>query len=279
MQTTYSLASLVLLTSALAIASAPDAFAQGKKIKQAKVGYTDTPVLPGQKWRVHDADRPRPKIIQAGTNSTPSAAGKAPSDAIVLFDGSNLDAWTNKDGKPAHWKVENGYIEVKRGGPIRTRQKFGSCQLHIEWQTPTPPKGKSQGRSNSGIILMKRYEVQVLDSYDNITYADGQAGSLYGQFPPLVNAARKPGTWQAYDIIFTAPTFKPNGETRTPAVMTVLHNGVLLHNHRAMLGATTHRKVAKYKPHGKDQFQLQDHGNPVRFRNIWIRKLGTSKQK
>ena len=204
---------------------APAALAQDKKIKRANIGYKDTPVIPGQKWRVHDADRPRPKIITAGTASTQSAPGKAPSDAVVLFDGSNLDAWTNNKGKPAHWKVENGYVEVRRGGPIRTKEKFGSCQLHIEWQTPNPPKGDSQGRSNSGIYLMNRYEVQVLDSYDNVTYADGQAGALYGQFPPLVNASRKPGTWQTYDILFTAPTFKKDGTLQTPAIVPVLHNG------------------------------------------------------
>ena len=280
MHTTLSYTALILLSAAFTVTSAVPAGAQGKKKKNVNIGYTNTPVIPGQKWRVHDANRPRPKIIQAGTASTPSTAGKAPSDAIVLFDGSNLDAWTGKGGKAAHWKVENGYAQVERGGPIRTKEKFGSCQLHIEWQTPNPPKGDCQGRSDSGIDLMNSYEIQILDSFHNVTYADGQAGALYGQQPPLVNASRKPGAWQSYDILFTAPTFKADGTVQTPAIVTVLHNGVVLHNHQAMLGSTTHKKVAKYRAHSAtDHFQLQDHGNPVRFRNIWIRPLANKSKK
>jgi hypothetical protein len=249
------------------------------QVQAKKVGYIDTPLIPGQQWRVHDADRPHPAVVQPGTSSTPERAGKAPSDAVVLFDGSNLDAWRGRRQKNrddhAHWKVEHDYVEVARGGPIRTRQKFGDCQLHIEWQSPAQVKGDSQGRGNSGVFLMDRYEVQVLDSYQNVTYADGQAGALYGQHPPLVNACRKPGEWQSYDIIFEAPRWSDAGELRSPAYVTVLHNGVLIHHRRALVGATTHRQAAKYARHAEqDVIQLQDHGNPTRFRNIWVRRLG-----
>ena len=181
---------------------------QGKQKAQKKEGYTNTPVIPGQKWKVHDADRPHPEIIKPGTASTESVAGKAPSDAVILFDGKNLDAWKGRKGD-ARWLLKGDHIQCKPGsGAISTRQQFGDCQLHIEWSSPTPVKGKSQGRGNSGVFLMGNYEVQVLDSYNNVTYADGQAGAIYGQTPPLVNASRKPGTWQMYDIIFKAPRFK-----------------------------------------------------------------------
>jgi 3-keto-disaccharide hydrolase len=244
-----------------------------QKPAQGKQGYTNTPVIPGQKWRVHDADRPHPKIIRAGTASTEAAAGKAPSDAVVLFGGKNLDGWKGRKGD-ARWLVKDGHFECNRTGPITTRQEFGDCQLHVEWRTPLPVKGKSQGRGNSGIFLMGRYEIQVLDSYQNITYADGQAGAIYGQTPPLVNACRGPGTWQSYDIIFQAPRFSKAGKVVSPAFVTVLHNGVLLHHHRALIGATTHKKVGTYKAHGpKGSIQLQDHGNPIRYRNIWVREL------
>ena len=240
---------------------------------QKKPGYTDTPLIPGQKWKVHDANRPHPKVVKPGQASTQAKAGTAPSDATVLFDGKDLKAWKGRKGA-AEWLVTDGVIECKpRTGSITTRQSFGDCQLHIEWQSPAP-KGNSQGRGNSGVFLMNRYEIQILDSFENPTYPDGQAAAIYGQTPPLVNATRKPGEWQTYDIIFIAPRFDEDGSLKSPAVVTVLHNGVLVHHARKILGSTSHRKAPTYKKHPtKGPIQLQDHGNKIRFRNIWVREL------
>ncbi len=234
-------------------------------------GYTDTPFLPGGRWRVHDATRPRPPVVTPAPASEPAAP---PSDAIVLFDGKDLSQWQSGDGNPAAWKVENGYMEVvKKAGDISTRQAFGSCQLHVEWMAPAPPSGRDQGRGNSGIFLMGRYEIQVLDSYENLTYADGQAGAVYGQTPPAVNACRPPGEWQTYDIVFTAPVFEGDKLVR-PACVTLFHNGVLVHDHTEVLGSTAHKRQPAYAPHPpKAPIRLQDHGSPVRFRNVWIRPL------
>ena len=176
---------------------------------QQSPGYTDTPKLPSG-WRVHDSARPHPPIVDPGP--APKDPLPVPADATVLFGGDNLDAWQSGKG-PAKWKVENGYMEV-RGGGIRTKQAFGDCQLHVEWAAPAEVKGDSQGRGNSGVFFLGRYEIQVLDSYDNVTYADGQAAAMYGQFPPLVNACRKPGEWQTYDIVFRAPRFTDDGKAR-----------------------------------------------------------------
>ncbi len=238
-------------------------------LQQKSPGYDDTPFLPGDKWRVHDSKRPHPKVITPGTDQP----GKPPSDAIVLFDGTDLSKWRDAKGETPKWKVESGTLEIVKGSGIWTRDEFSDIQLHIEWASPNPPKGESQGRGNSGVYLIGQYEVQVLDSFENATYADGQAGALYGQYPPLVNASRKPGEWQAYDILFTAPRAK-EGKVE-PAYVTVIHNGVVLHNHTAYLGPSTHRQLAKYgeKPATKGPIHLQDHGDPVRFRNIWIRPL------
>jgi hypothetical protein len=172
------------------------------------------------------------------------------------------------------WKIQDGYMEaVRKAGTIRTKDQFGSCQLHIEWATPNPPKGDSQGRGNSGVFLMGCYEIQVLDSYKNPTYSDGQAAAVYGQTPPQVNVCRPPGEWQAYDIIFTAPVFKGK-ELVSPAYVTVLQNGVVVQNHVKILGRTMHKHLAKYTPHApKGPLCLQDHGNPIRYRNIWVRPL------
>jgi hypothetical protein len=242
------------------------------------LGYTDTPMLPGSPYHVHDPARPHPAAV------TPAAQpGGAPSDAIVLFDGHDLSRWTSaKLGtgdftagtNPAGWKVENGYFEVNpRSGDIATKEKFGDVQLHVEWAAPAEVRGSSQGRGNSGIFLQGRYEIQVLDAYQNPTYADGQAGAIYGQWPPLVNPGRKPGEWQSYDIVFEAPRFNSD-KLIQPAYFTVFLNGVLVQNHREVMGPTVHRALAKYEPQpAEDSLVLQDHGNPVRYRNIWIRRL------
>src|SRR5690606_14439586 len=197
-------------------------------------------------------------------------------DAIVLFDGKNLDAFTGKNDK-AQWRVDGGFAEVNRTGDIQTRAEFGDCELHIEWALPSPAKGESQGRGNSGLFFCGRYEIQVLDSFDNATYADGQAASLYGQTPPMVNVCRGPGEWQTYDIVFRAPRFGDDGKVLEPARVTVLHNGVLVHHDQPFLGQTAHRSLPRYEKHAaKGAIRLQDHGDPVRFRNIWIRELDLS---
>jgi hypothetical protein len=229
-------------------------------------GYTDTPKLPDSRWRIHDRDRPRPPIIDPGW------PGRPPSDAILLFDGEDLSQWVGRRGDAA-WRIEDGYMEVNGTGDILTREAFGDCQLHLEWCTPAEVRGQSQGRGNSGVYFMGRYEVQILDSYDNATYADGQAAAIYSQKPPMVNACRSPGTWQSYDIIFIAPRFEDR-ELRSPARVTVFHNGVCVHHAQEILGSTGHRKFPNYRPHGpKAPLRLQDHGNPVRYRNVWIRPL------
>ena len=245
--------------------------ALGAQEHHAVTGYDDTPMLPGGKWHVHDGNRPQPRVITPGSQETP---GTPPSDAMVLFNGTDLSKWQTSKGDPAAWKVENGYMEVvAKAGEIRTKDEFTDFQLHVEWRAPTPPQGDSQERGNSGVYLLGQYEVQVLDSFENITYPDGQAGAIYGQHPPLVNASRKPGEWQTYDIVFTAPRFK-DGKLETPAYVTVLHHGVVIHNHTEILGSTGHRILAKYSERGaKGPILLQDHGNPVRYRNIWIRPL------
>ncbi len=221
-------------------------------------------------WAVHDESRPVPPVVTPGqTDNDP------PSDAIVLFDGSNLSAWKSlNDGGDAKWKVQDDFMEVvPKTGDIETRQSFGSCQLHIEWRTPDEVKGDGQGRGNSGVFLMGKYEVQVLDCYDNVTYADGQAAAIYGQKPPLVNVCKKPGQWQTYDIIFHAPVFEADQVVK-PAVVTVLQNGVLVQDHWQIEGTTFHKVRSHYEPHAKKlPLKLQDHGNPMRFRNIWIRPL------
>lgn len=221
-------------------------------------------------WKVHDESRPHPPVVTPGaTDNDP------PSDAIVLFDGTDLTAWKSaKDGGDAKWKVQDGYMEVGlKAGDIQTRQSFASCQLHIEWCSPNVVKGTGQGRGNSGIFLMGKYEVQVLDSYDNPTYADGQTGAIYGQKPPEVNVCRKPGQWQSYDILFHAPVFDGDKVT-TPATITVLQNGVWVQYPWVIEGTTFWKKRAYYEPHpGKLPLKLQDHGNPTRFRNVWIRPL------
>lgn len=205
-----------------------------------------------------------------------TAPDKAPSDAIVLFDGTSLDQWVSgKDGSsPAEWEMGDGVLTVVRGkGEIRTKQEFSDYQLHVEWKSPTEIAGEGQGRGNSGIFMQGLYEVQVLDSYNNRTYSNGQAASLYKQRIPLVNATKPPGEWQTYDIIWTAPRFNADGILISKARVTVIHNGVLVQNNVELDGPTEYIGIPKYKAHGPGPIILQDHGNPVSFRNIWIRPL------
>lgn len=212
---------------------------------------------------------PVPLVVTPGKN-----CNEPPSDALILFDGKNLNAWTNKDGSSAGWIVADGAVTVKpRTGIIKTKKQFGDVQLHIEWRAPAEVKGESQGRGNSGIFLMERYELQVLDSYDNITYPNGQAGSIYKQGIPLVNACRPPGAWQTYDVIFMAPVFTEKGMLKSPARITVFHNGVLIQNNFEIKGPTVYTGIPRYEQHGIASIVLQDHGNPVSYRNIWIREL------
>jgi hypothetical protein len=226
------------------------------------------------KWKIHDPNRPVPPIIDPGTSSTQETPGRPPSDAIVLFDGKDSSHWVGKDGGPAKWKVENGYMQVvAKTGNISSREAFGDCQLHVEFSEPVPAVGEDQDRGNSGVFLMGLYEIQVLDSYKNKTYADGQAAAVYGQYPPLVNASRPPGEWQIYNIIFHRPHFK-DGKLTQPARVTVLQNGVLVQDNVELTGPTAHGERPPYKA-GPDKLpmQLQDHGHPVRYRNIWYREL------
>jgi len=240
-----------------------------------KIGYDDTPFLPGSEYRVHDGTRPQPPIVDPGAPSTQERPGTPPSDAIVLFDGTDLSAWRSGRGGSAGWKVEDGAMVIEPGsGSISTVGQFGDCQLHIEFATPQDVRGRGQGRGNSGVMFFERYEIQILDSDENKTYPDGQAAAIYGQFPPLVNASRPPGQWQSFDILFRAPVFDEEGELVKPAVVTMFHNGVLVHDHVELIGAVAFRAVGEYSPHGpKGSILLQDHGNPVRFRNIWVREL------
>ncbi|HEX7139135.1 MAG TPA: DUF1080 domain-containing protein [Vicinamibacterales bacterium] len=249
-------ACLTILTTSMLLAQPP------------KLGYDDTPMQPGGRWHIHDGARPQPRIVTPG-----NALGAAPSDAVVLFGSrGDLSKWRMQDGSPITWSSTNGVLESAKGY-IQTREEFSDFQLHIEWATPAPPKGDGQARGNSGVFLLGKFEVQVLDSFHNPTYPDGQAAALYGQFPPLVNASRPPAEWQAYDIVFDAPRFSDQ-KVAAPAIVTVFHNGVVVHHAAQYWGATTHRAIVPYTPDMvKGPIALQDHQNPVQFRNIWIRPL------
>ena len=214
---------------------------------------------------------PQPRIITPGDKPT-----DAPSDALILFDGKNFDQWVSVDGGAPKWTIKDGAFTVAAGAKdIKTKKEFGSFQLHIEWRTPSEvnPNQTGQGRGNSGIFLQERYEVQVLDNYENKTYANGQASSIYKQHIPLVNACKKPGEWQAYDIFFTAPRFNKEGRIIEPAYVTVMHNGALTLNHVALWGPTEYIGFPVYKPYESGSIRLQDHGNPVSYRNIWVREI------
>ena len=269
----YGLCPVVLLSLFLSVIGAPSAELLVKKTGTGTIiGYKDTPMLPGTggKYHIHDPDRPAPKPVTPGRPSAEKRAGSAPSDAIVLFDGDDLAAW-----RPSSWKVQDGYVEIGPGS-LETKQPFGDCQVHVEWMSPTVVADHLMSRGNSGVLLMGRYEIQIFDSFpghaDHI-YPDGQAASLYGQTPPLVNACRRPGEWQSFDIVFTAPEFK-DGKVSRRGVVTMFHNGVLVHLNEAIAGPMAHREIAPYEAHAaKLPLVLQGHGSPVRFRNIWIRPL------
>jgi hypothetical protein len=232
--------------------------------KEDLPGYDDTPFLPHSPWRVHDRHRPQPALVEPGCQP-----GAAPSDAIVLFDGKDLAQW--QGGNPAG--LEEGTINIHKTGELRTKRSFGDCQLHVEWMTPAKADGGPMTWGNSGVFLMDQYEVQIIESRDSHIYADGNAGAIYGQWPALVNASRKPGQWQTFDIAFIAPRFEGN-TLKKPAYITVFQNGVLVQCHQEILGATGHKIVPAYQP-GVSQgpVQLQEHGSAVRFRNIWIRPV------
>ena len=239
--------------------------------QQANLGYDDTPMQPNGKWHIHDGKRPQPRVV------TPSPAPidplPAPADATVLVGArDDVSAWQTMDGGPVTWAMKDGVLQTGKG-MIRTKADFTDFQLHVEFATPREVKGDGQGRGNSGVYLVGAFEIQVLDSYQNPTYPDGQAAAMYGQHPPLVNASRRPGEWQTYDIVFTAPRFKGTALDK-PAVVTVVHNGIVVHNATPFWGPTMHKEIGAYTPaNAKGPIALQDHGNPIRYRNIWIRAL------
>ena len=240
--------------------------------KEPLIQYIDTPT---GRWMVHDESRPAPVVVTPG-----EGCGDAPADAIALFDGTeaSMTNWSDNKGNASKWVCRDGYMEsVKGAGYIQTKQEFGSCQLHVEFATPARVKGNGQGRGNSGVFLHGKDEIQVLDSYDNFTYPDGQCSALYGRAVPLVNACRKPGQWQSYDIIYHRPEFDADGKVTKKATFTVLQNGVVVQDHVVLEGGTDWRgghAVSDYAPHGDaGPIMFQDHGNPVRYRNIWVRKL------
>ena len=223
-------------------------------------------------WPVHSMDRPQPPMVKPAPPAAPTAP---PSDAIVLFAGGTLAAWEGERGGPARWQATRELFEVVPGaGAIRTKAAFGDAQVHIEWRAPVPARGEGQDRGNSGVFLMGRYEIQALDSYQNRTYPDGQAGAVYGQHPPLVNVSRPPGQWQAYDIVFRRPRFDADGALLSPAHITLLHNGVLVQDAVELTGPVSHGERPPYERHAdRLPISLQDHGHRVQFRNVWVRSL------
>lgn len=259
---------LVLMSASLPASESP------------RPGYKDTPIIPGTPWHVHDSDRPHPAVVAPG--ATFSHQAPAPADAIVLFDGQDLSKWESVRGGEPRWKIEADRFETVRGtGGIRTKGKWADFQLHLEFATPAKVEGNSQDRGNSGLLINGMYEVQILDSYQNPTYADGQAGAMYGQQPPLVNASKPPGEWQTYDVIFESPRWDAAGRLIKKAAVTVLHNGVVIHHRREFFGRTdgiggvAHKALGSYgAPHAPEVFiELQDHRNPVGYRNLWLREL------
>lgn len=237
---------------------------------------------PDPNWLGHDRARPMAAAVAPGTVSRPAQPGTPPSDATILFDGKDTSAWVAMDGTPTKWVARDSALECVPGsGYARTLQSFGDCQLHVEWAAPTPPHGESQGRGNSGLFFgFGRYEVQVLDSYQSKTYADGAAAAIYGQYPPLVNASLPPGQWQTYDVVWTAPRFDAEGHLTAKARITVFHNGVLVQNNVELTGPTGWIGRIPYAAHPeRTPIAFQDHGNPVRYRNVWVRELGNPRHK
>ena len=269
----FLLAALVAVGSVAATFSAR---ADGPKPKNVTIdgvtGYQDTPLEPDGLWHVHDPARPQPPVVTPGASFSENAA--PPSDAIVLFDGKDLSQWRDKKtGGDAQWRIENG-VAVSAKGDIVTTNQFGDIQLHLEFLEPNPPAENGQGRGNSGVFLMGRYEIQVLDCYHNKTYPDGTIGAIYAQHPPLANACRPPGNWETYDIFFTTPHFDADGKLIVPGYATVILNGVVVQNHQAIRGDTNHRTVGKYTSHNATgPLALQYHNNSVSFRNIWVRAI------
>jgi hypothetical protein len=260
-------------TLALLTTAAVCGFAIAADPPKGKVeGYTDTPLIPGSKWHIHDPNRPQPPVVTPG--ETFSHLAPPPSDAVVLFDGKDLAKWVGEKGNAPEWKVADGYTEATKG-KIRTRDEFGDFQLHLEFATPAKVEGKGQGRGNNGVNIFGRYEIQILDSFENPTYPDGMVGAIYGQRPPLANASKKPGEWQTYDIIFESPRWDDAKKLAKKAYVTVLHNGVLLHHRQELIGHTPFRAASNYdRPHPPKGFiELYYHSNPVRFRNVWIRPV------
>jgi hypothetical protein len=261
--------SLTTIVTMLSLASASQAANVGPSF------YGDAPDE-HHPWAIHDGNRPQPPIITPGTPSTQDQPGKPPSDAVVLFDGSNLSKWEadNDKNEATKWVVNNGAMECVPGsGYIRTKDKFGDIQLHVEWAAPTKVEGDSQGRGNSGVFLMGMLEIQVLDNYNNPTYSDGTAGAAYGIMPPMVNALRPPGQFQSYDIIFRRPVYK-DGVALDPGYVTVIENGVVVQDHTMLEGPGGHMARSKIGPFPEvGPLKFQDHGNPVRYRNVWIRPL------
>ncbi len=269
-----SLVPFSCLLLALSQIAARDAFtaelAQGKSQPEV-FGYKDTPKLPWCDYLKHDPDRPLPPVVEPGEERPPAPA---PSDSIVLFDGGSLDSW-----QPSTWLVQDGHAQVTSGDLV-TRESFGDCQLHLEWMTPNPPVGGRMNRGNSGVLFMSQYELQIFDSYQageaaktEKIYPDGQAAAVYGETPPLVNSCRRPGEWQTFDAVFTAPVFE-DGRLVKPATLTVFHNGVLVHLNTTIHGMMAHREISPYKPHAAAMpLTIQGHSNPLRFRNIWIQPL------
>lgn len=264
---------------AAALAAAGFLFLVGQPAQAAKPvsivingvrGYQDTPMQPDGKWHVHDPARPQPPVVTPGSFSV---GATPPSDAIVLFDGTDLSQWQDAQGNPAPWKLQDGTM-ITTKSDIFTKQKFGDIQLHLEFKEPTPAKGDGQERGNSGVFFMGRYEIQVLDCYHNPSYPDGMTGAIYAQHPPLANACRPPGEWESYDIIFTAPRFSPEGKLLAPAYATVFLNGVVTQNHQAIRGDTSHRVLGTYTSRAETgPLGLQYHNNSVAFRNIWVRPV------
>ena len=265
----------ILLATALTVVATSLALAQGTKNVEVTIdgvaGFQDTPLQPNGKWHVHDPARPQPVAVTPGASF--SQLAPPPADATVLFDGKDVTEWTDKSGNPAPWTVVDGAM-VSAKSDIVSKKQFGDVQLHLEFREPTPGRGEGQGRGNSGVYFMDKYEIQVLDCYQNKTYADGSTGGIYGQHPPLANACRPAGEWQTYDIVFTAPRFDADGKVTTPAYATVILNGVVVQNHQAFRGPTGWKNPGKYYPHAATgPLGLQYHNNAVSFRNIWVKRL------